>query len=325
MANSDFWRELAISFQSVPPLYEFAAYRQYYMELRYFSPPNKLEPDWKLEAIPVALAEFRAMAIRGATMLPPLPTNDLAMTWLEALWKDATEGPVCSGIPILGPDRKWSSDPGKTVPAGPIELRGKIDRVFQASSALCRKFEAKALQAELEEKQREHPKNWSEFRRQVETFENIKEVMNEPPYQISEAVVRKIIAEIDGIKPEDVTQKRIAFEIAGLRGPSRRHIQVVPSVPLPEAPPSPDAKAGDVEMISVPTSKPTDTVAAQIERLRDECRWTNEELAEAAELSTRQVARHVSGEAMPYKRNIAAYERVFSKKLKRQIVVSKKS
>jgi hypothetical protein len=78
-------------------------------------------------------------------------------------------------------------------------------------------------------------------------------------------------------------------------------------------------------MISVPTSKPTDTVAAQIERLRDECRWTNEELAEAAELSTRQVARHVSGEAMPYKRNIAAYERVFSKKLKRQIVVSKKS
>jgi hypothetical protein len=42
MANSDFWRELAISFQSVFPLYEFTAYRQYYMELRYFSPTSTI-------------------------------------------------------------------------------------------------------------------------------------------------------------------------------------------------------------------------------------------------------------------------------------------
>jgi len=73
MANSDFWRELAISFKSVPELYEFTAYRQYYMELRYFSPTSITEPDWKLQATPAALAEFRAMAIRGGSMLCTCP------------------------------------------------------------------------------------------------------------------------------------------------------------------------------------------------------------------------------------------------------------
>src|SRR5271169_5061262 len=136
MAHSDLWRELAISFQSVPPLYEFAAYRQYYMELRYFSPTSTTEPDWELQGTPAALAEFDAMARRGATMLTPPPTGDLAVAWLEALWKEATEGPVRSGIEILGKDRS-----GRLT-----ELRGKIDRVFQASSTLCRKFESDALQ-----------------------------------------------------------------------------------------------------------------------------------------------------------------------------------
>ena len=139
MANSDLWRELAFSFKSVPEFYEFTAYRQYYMELQYFSLTSKAEPDWKLQAIPPALAEFDAMARRGATMLTPPPTGDLAVAWLEALWKEATEGPVRSGIPIVGKDRT-----GRLT-----ELRGTIARVFEASSALCRKFESEALQAEF--------------------------------------------------------------------------------------------------------------------------------------------------------------------------------
>lgn len=151
MASSDFWRELALNFKSVPDFYEFSASRQYYMELQYFLPTSRTEPDWELHPIPPALAEFRAMAVRGATMLPPLPTNDLTVRWLEALWKEATEGPVRSGIPIVGKDRT-----GRLT-----ELRGTIPRAFESSSTLCRKFETEALQAEFEEKQRNDLRNRS--------------------------------------------------------------------------------------------------------------------------------------------------------------------
>ena len=68
---------------------------------------------------------------------------------------------------------------------------------------------------------------------------------------------------------------------------------------------------------------PKETIAAQIRRLRDESRWTAEELAEAVEINTRTVTRHLSGETIPYPKNISAYERVFSKQLKRQVVINK--
>ncbi len=206
MANSDFWRELAISFQSVTPLYEFTAYRQYYRELRYFLPTSTTEPDWELQGTPAARGEFDAMAKRGATMLTPSPTGDLAVAWLEALWKEATEGPVRSGIEILGKDHS-----GRLT-----ELRGKIDRVFQASSALCRKFESDALQTEFEERQRNDPKKWFPLRQRFEAFKSIRELQTGPHERIPEALVRDAIADQLGIKPEEVTWKQITFAMAGL-------------------------------------------------------------------------------------------------------------
>jgi hypothetical protein len=58
-------------------------------------------------------------------MLSPSPTRDLAVAWLEALWKEATHGPV----------RTPSKIPGKDRTGRLTQLRGKIDRVCQASSA----------------------------------------------------------------------------------------------------------------------------------------------------------------------------------------------
>ena len=141
MTQSDLWRELSIGFQCVSETHEFNAFRQYYMELRYFLPQSKLEPEWKLEATHLALVEFRPLAIRAATMLTPLPTSDLVVRWLEALWKQETEGPVRSGIPIIGKDRT-----GRLT-----QLRGKIDHVFQKSFALCKDFETETLKIEFEE------------------------------------------------------------------------------------------------------------------------------------------------------------------------------
>jgi hypothetical protein len=271
MANSDFWRELAISFKSVPELYEFTAYRRYYMGQTYFSPTSITEPNWELQATPIALAEFRALAIRGATMLPPLRTSDLAVTWLEALWKDANEGPVRQGIPIVGGDRILSSDPAKIMPAGPIGFRGPIDRVFQSSSALCRKFEAEVLQIEFEERQRKQ-------------------------------FAKKAIAH--GIEPQAVMLKRVLSEFSELVRP-HPPIEVIASAP------------------PIPPIPSVETIAAQLQRLRLECNWSAEKLAEFVRLDPRTVTRHLSGETTPHLRNISAYQRIFIKQLKRHIVITK--
>jgi hypothetical protein len=69
--------------------------------------------------------------------------------------------------------------------------------------------------------------------------------------------------------------------------------------------------------------KTIDTIAAQINRLRNECHLTAEELAEEVELDSRTVQRHLAGETTPYARHLRIYERVFSKILNRQVVISK--
>ena len=270
MANSGFWRELAISFKSVPEFYEFTAYRHYYMELRYFLPTSVLEPDWKLQAIPPALAEFDAMARRGAAMLAPPPTGDLAVAWLEALWKEATEGPVRSGIPIVGKDRS-----GRLT-----ELRGTIPRVFEASSTLCRKFESAAAQAEFEENKRNDPRNWSPLRANFETFRAIKELHARPPERIPESLVRRTIADQLGIKPEEVTPKQINFAISGLF-PAYGSVELIPDSQPQNSSDAPANEQSTNNEHSTPTplSEPEETIAAQLQRLRLESNWTIEKLA----------------------------------------------
>jgi hypothetical protein len=70
---------------------------------------------------------------------------------------------------------------------------------------------------------------------------------------------------------------------------------------------------------------PSETIAHQLQRLREECRWTIEDLAAATGMSTRTVARHLSGVGIPYPKNIFAYERAFFKRLKKQVVINKMS
>lgn len=74
-----------------------------------------------------------------------------------------------------------------------------------------------------------------------------------------------------------------------------------------------------------PALPATETVAEQISRLREECRLTVEELAEKIGVEPRSVQRHEAGASEPYARHWRAYEREFSKILKRQIFISKLS
>jgi DNA-binding transcriptional regulator YiaG len=66
-----------------------------------------------------------------------------------------------------------------------------------------------------------------------------------------------------------------------------------------------------------------ETVGEQIRRLRTECRLSGEELAEATGLDPSNVSRHETGASIPTLRHLGAYDRAFSKLLRRQILIHK--
>ena len=87
---------------------------------------------------------------------------------------------------------------------------------------------------------------------------------------------------------------------------------------------SPEIKKTDRTQVSHPpeTAKP-ETIGEQIDRLRRECDdMTVEELAEQVDLHPTNVSRHMRGESKPTPKNRRVYQRVFSKFLNRQIVIS---
>jgi hypothetical protein len=297
MASSDFWRERATEFDLVPDYGTLRADGQYTVGSG---------AAWTWQVAGGALNEFirstfETLARRAAMELPDVAAGtDLLVAWLEAIRKE-------------GINFRQS--------AGPEYVIGTIEQVCKASVILCRKVESEALQAEFAEKQRANPKNWSEFHQMIEAAESFKDVRNAPAKRISEELARKTIAQIYGISPEQVTPQIINFEIARLL-PFYHHIELNPSTRKQESP-APDTKPGDqAEPKPAPGTPPTETIAAQIQRLREECRWTIEKLAEVTGMSTSAVARHLSGK-MPYARNISAYERAFSKQLKTNIVIKK--
>ena len=93
--------------------------------------------------------------------------------------------------------------------------------------------------------------------------------------------------------------------------------------PTSQSPPGDNSTEGaPLEPIA---TKTPDTIATQIESLRLECDLTQQQLSDAVGLELRTVQRHLSGESLPYLRTISTYEKHFSKRLKRQVVISKLS
>ena len=308
MAIPDFWHDLAAEFRALPG-------------------GNTLRGDWDYtansgrpyewhfaEGTRALHARFEALARRAASEMPNPEYSDLLLSWLEALRKNCHQPGITNTY----------TDQNEDGSEGPVHVVGSLRNLCEESAIYCDQLESETRQKAFNEKQRNNPRNWSGLQQDLEAFRSLKEIRNQPAERIPEEFARNSIARMYGIKPEEVTSQQIKFEISRLL-PFYHRIEVVPSAtqqePAPEAKPSDQAEPNTVPAVS----PPDETIAAQIRRFRDECRWTNEDLAEAADLSTRQVARHVSGEAMPYKRNIGKYERVFSKKLKRQIVISEKS
>jgi hypothetical protein len=89
--------------------------------------------------------------------------------------------------------------------------------------------------------------------------------------------------------------------------------------PIPEHMLPKSAKSADPP---VAPSLP-ETIGEQVERLREECRWTHEQVADAAGFDPTTVARHIGGAMIPSIRSLGKYERAFSKQLGRKIVIHK--
>jgi DNA-binding XRE family transcriptional regulator len=62
-------------------------------------------------------------------------------------------------------------------------------------------------------------------------------------------------------------------------------------------------------------------IAAQIKRLQAECDITAADMAEALEVDERSIYRHLAGKAKPRRKQIKAYEKLFSKLLQRSVTL----
>jgi len=312
MADSELWRGLAEQFRTLP-----ASCRMLRAD-RYYVVGSGEIGQWMLVGTTSAMVRFEALARRAASEIPDPPTSDLLTAWLEVLMKHGDSGFRFN--PIATEENPDGSQ-------GRQYMTGSMHELPSVSANYCQTLESAAVQAEFEEKRRNDPRNWSQLRQQYEAFRSMKDVINEPAERIPEEWVRSTIARIQGIKPEDVTLKQIAFEVAGLLSSTKRHIEMIPSAPQGSPPalePEPsEGNAVQSEPKPTPVPAPVETVAAQLQRLRKECNWSAERLAEAVKFDPRTVTRHLSGETTPHLRNIAAYERVFSKQLKRQVVINK--
>ncbi len=76
-------------------------------------------------------------------------------------------------------------------------------------------------------------------------------------------------------------------------------------------------------LLSERSETPLETVGDQIDRLRDECDLSIEELAEKMDIHPTNVSRHIHGESNPSRINLIKYNRLFSKLLNAHIVIKK--
>ncbi len=230
MASSDFWRQLAAKFHSIADSGMLRA-DGWYLE------GTNTPWDWWLEggASDFICAAFGTLAKRGASELAAVGATDLLIGWLEALRQDG------AGFRITGSSSELPIGGGERV----HRLLGSIPRLCETSATFCKKLEARALQAEFKEKQRNDPKNWSPLRQQFEAWRKMSEVITGPHERIPESLVRQVIAQQLGIKPEEVTLKQIEFEVSGLV-PDYPAITVVPSEMQPAAVPAQTAQSSGV-------------------------------------------------------------------------------
>ena len=141
MANSAFWRDLAV---------QFSALRD----------KRRLRDGGANDS--VFISALQTLAMRGASEIAVAGASDLLHIWLEELRKEDLFQSLVQSNEILS-EAEYSES----------IYKGFTDGVCEASATFCDRREAQAVQAEFEEKQRNNPKNWSQLRQNFEAFKEI--------------------------------------------------------------------------------------------------------------------------------------------------------
>jgi len=151
MADSAFWRDLAV---------QFSALRD----------KRRLGAGGANDSMFISALE--TLAMRGASEIAVAGTSDLLHIWLEELRKQ--------GLPFQSSGQ--SNEVLSEAELGESIYKGFTDGLCEASVTFCNRREAQAVQAEFEEKQRNNPRNWSQFRQQYEALKSVRELRSEPPH-----------------------------------------------------------------------------------------------------------------------------------------------
>jgi hypothetical protein len=212
---------------------------------------------------------------------------------------------MSDGLPRLLPD-----DPKNLLS---VEARKRIQRAIIESDKFVWKAEVLIKKLHLDER-KDRDLRKAQLLRNEANFNKAKAIISAHRHEFSKLDIperryREIIREeiesaSNSMELYDVQRRLLETEFFFPEGQ-------VASLPAPELKP-----------ITIP--KP-ETIGQQINRLREECRLSVEELAEEVQLETRSVQRHIADVHIPHNRHLRAYERTFSKLLNRQVVISKTS
>ncbi len=207
MSDSDFWRELAEKFRAIEDPFDLL-----HAEWKKFDKQPWTLVDEAITRRPQRAsiaARFEPLARRCGTKLDS--TRDSLHVWLNAMKTEGrwTEHEVHSNLNELG----------ETID-NPILIACWIVRLCQSSADYCNILEARAIESERlateEEKRKNDPTNWPEIVQQYEVFKSIKGLISGPHEKIPEDVLRNLVAQQDGITPEEVTFDRLRFAVTQL-------------------------------------------------------------------------------------------------------------
>jgi len=172
---------------------------------------------------------FEALARRGAKRLTNRTSASLLDTWLDALKLDIPSD-------LVGHVTLTNQDGDQREHA-----HGEINRICQVSADFCYILESRALDAEqaaeAEQKYKSDPRNWPPLMQELQAIESIKKLHAQPPKQISEGLVRSLIARRTGVKPEEVPWQQIQLEVSGLLTHYGPVIKLVPEATLQSSSP----------------------------------------------------------------------------------------
>src|ERR1022692_426436 len=218
MLDSDFWAGLAEEFRKLDPHSCLCLN----WKARVDGTPCDFELVQQGGSCRSVEGQFKVFATRAVLKLQPDEPRPTLTVWYASLKETGV-----NDAPLL-----WSQAPDN----GPVLqwVAGRIYRICDLSADLCTDFARRALEAEhkseVEEKQRLDPRNWSPLRQYYESFKVSKELLAQAPEEIPESLVRDVLAQQYGLRPQEVTEKQIIWEVSGLlrEYPS---ITVIPAIP----------------------------------------------------------------------------------------------